>query len=82
MVSASENSNSAQISSTQWKKSSLSQSNGHCVEVGWLSDDHVGVRHSKDRAGPMLVFTPEEWNAFVGGVRMGEFGVGEGANRC
>ena len=33
----------------------------------------VAVRDSKDRNGPVLMFTPFEWEAFVGGVRDGEF---------
>jgi hypothetical protein len=31
------------------------------------------VRDSKDPQGPVLLFTPDEWRAFVGGVRNGEF---------
>jgi hypothetical protein len=31
------------------------------------------VRDSKDQAGPILVFTPAEWSAFVAGVKGGEF---------
>jgi hypothetical protein len=38
-----------------------------------LSDGRVGVRHSKDSEGPVLRFTPDEWRAFLGGVRNGEF---------
>jgi hypothetical protein len=56
-----------------WIKSSLSFSNGNCVEVASLPDDGVGVRDSKDSSGPVLRFTPAEWDAFVGGVRNGEF---------
>ncbi|HEY2287568.1 MAG TPA: DUF397 domain-containing protein [Streptosporangiaceae bacterium] len=56
-----------------WIKSSLSFSNGNCVEVASLPDDGVGVRDSKDSTGPVLRFTPAEWDAFVGGVRNGEF---------
>jgi hypothetical protein len=33
----------------------------------------IAVRDSKDRHGPVLRFTPVEWEAFVGGVRDGEF---------
>jgi hypothetical protein len=33
----------------------------------------VGVRDSKDRTGPVLTFSPAEWEAFTGGVRDGEF---------
>ena len=54
-----------------WRKSSYSGANG-CVEVA-LSDAKVAVRDSKDRQGSVLVFTPAEWDAFVAGVRAGEF---------
>lgn len=33
----------------------------------------VAVRDSKDPDGPKLLFTRDEWKAFVGGVRAGEF---------
>ena len=56
-----------------WIKSSLSFSNGNCVEVASLPDGGVGVRDSKDPSGPVLRFTPGEWNAFIGGARNGEF---------
>ena len=54
-----------------WRTSSLCDLNG-CVEVAIL-EDRVVVRAAKDRAGPVLVFTATEWEAFVGGVRGGEF---------
>ena len=67
------NRNGYDMSDVRWKKSSLSMSNGHCVEVADLGAGHVGVRDSKDQTGPVLRFTPDEWTAFVGGVRNGEF---------
>jgi len=60
-------------SESSWTKSSLSFSNSNCVEVAGLADGRVGVRHSKDSEGPVLRFTPDEWRAFLGGVRNGEF---------
>jgi hypothetical protein len=57
-----------------WRTSSLCDLNG-CVEVAVL-EDRVVVRDAKDRAGPVLVFTAAEWEAFVGGVRGGEFDLG------
>jgi hypothetical protein len=57
----------------RWVKSSLSFANGDCVEVASLPDGQIGVRDSKDAAGPVLRFTPSEWKAFVGGARNGEF---------
>jgi hypothetical protein len=56
-----------------WVKSSLSFSNGNCVEVANLPGGQVGVRHSKRTEGLVLQFTPDEWQAFLGGVRNGEF---------
>jgi hypothetical protein len=56
-----------------WVKSSLSFANGNCVEVADLSGGEIGVRNSRDAAGPVLRFTPDEWHAFLGGVRNGEF---------
>jgi Domain of unknown function (DUF397) len=56
-----------------WVKSSLSFANGNCVEVADLPDGGVGVRNSRDPDGPVLQFTPDEWTAFLGGVRNGEF---------
>jgi len=56
-----------------WVKSSLSFSNGNCVEVTELPGGSVGVRNSRDPGGLVLRFTREEWDAFLGGARLGEF---------
>jgi hypothetical protein len=55
-----------------WRKSSYSES-GNCVEVASLPNNNLAVRDSKDKSGPNLVFTPAEWQAFVRGVRDGQF---------
>ena len=56
-----------------WVKSSLSFANHNCVEVADLSGGEIGVRNSREPGGAVLRFTPDEWHAFVGGVRNGEF---------
>lgn len=56
-----------------WIKSSLSSYNGNCVEVAGLADNIIRVRDSKHPRGGMLNFTTAEWDAFLGGVRNGEF---------
>jgi Domain of unknown function (DUF397) len=61
------------LSQRGWHRSTCSGGNGACVEVAFLSDA-VAVRDSKHRGGPVHVFTPREWAAFVGGVLSGEFG--------
>ena len=60
-------------SGSYWVKSSLSFSNGNFVEVASLPDDEIGVRNSRDAQGAVMRFTPDEWHAFLGGVRNGEF---------
>ena len=59
------------LSAAEWQKSRHSAPNG-CVEVAFV-DHHVAVRDSKHKDGPVLVFTPREWEAFLGGVADGQF---------
>jgi hypothetical protein len=59
------------LSTARWRKSSRSGENG-CVEVAFV-DGRVAVRDSKDRGGPVLVFDPHEWDAFLAATRDGEF---------
>ncbi|MGW4411916.1 DUF397 domain-containing protein [Nonomuraea sp. NPDC004702] len=65
---------STDLSGAVWKKSSRSGNNGgNCVEVATNIPGIIAVRDSKDRSGPVLRFTAGEWDAFLGGVRDGEF---------
>ncbi|MCP9625318.1 DUF397 domain-containing protein [Nocardia otitidiscaviarum] len=67
---------SSDLAGALWFKSSRSHGSGECVEVAYLAGGRVGVRDSKDSAGPPLVFAPGEWDAFVTGVQTGEFDTG------
>jgi hypothetical protein len=67
------------LSSAQWFKSLHSGGSDECIEVAWLPAGNVGVRDSKNPAGPALVFTPGEWDAFTAGVRDSEYPIIEGA---
>ena len=60
------------LSRAEWRKSTYS-ANGSCVEVARNLPGIIAVRDSKDPAGPALVFTPAEWDAFTAGVLAGEF---------
>jgi hypothetical protein len=55
-----------------WFKSSFSSANGQCVECARTADGGMAVRDSKDRGGPVLRFTAEEWRAFLAGAQAGE----------
>lgn len=63
----------AEFSRAAWRKSSYSNAGGDCVEVAPLSGGRIGVRDSKDRNGPVLVFTSDEWRTFLNGTKGGEF---------
>lgn len=58
-------------SSTSWQISSRSQ-NTNCVEVAPLGHQ-VGMRDSKDRGGPVLIFGRKCWQDFVASAKDGEF---------
>jgi hypothetical protein len=53
----------------QWRKSSFSLSNGDCIEVASLADNHVGVRDSKTVGGPILQFRLDVWKVFIDGIQ-------------
>lgn len=56
-----------------WRRSSFSQgSDQTCVEVAF-EQARILVRDSKDPAGPVLHFSPKEWDVFLLGVGNGEF---------
>jgi hypothetical protein len=57
--------------SIQWRRSSRCES-GSCIEVAQF-DGMIAMRDSKDVAGPMLIFSVEEWTAFLAGARNGDF---------
>jgi uncharacterized protein DUF397 len=64
----------ADLTGAVWHKSTRSGGNGgDCVEVAVNLPGIVAVRDTKDRAGGTLVFTDDEWTAFLDGVRIGEF---------
>lgn len=52
----------------RWRKSSYSGSDGgNCVEVA--AADHVLVRDTLDRQGPVLAFGRRAWEAFAAKVK-------------
>ncbi|MGQ4614755.1 DUF397 domain-containing protein [Nocardia sp. R7R-8] len=55
----------ADLSDVYWFKSSYSSAQKDCVEVAFLRGGAVGVRDSKNPAGPALVFRSSEWDSFT-----------------
>ncbi|WP_439145337.1 DUF397 domain-containing protein [Streptantibioticus silvisoli] len=62
-----------------WFKSSYSSGDtGNCVEVADLiaEDGTVRVRDSKDKTGPVLTFSADQWKALVSFARSDDSGFG------
>jgi Domain of unknown function (DUF397) len=55
-----------------WSKAHRSTASGACVEIA-STVGKVAMRDSKDPDGPILVYTPAEFSAFLEGARNGEF---------
>jgi hypothetical protein len=63
-----------ELSRLEWRTSSFSGGQGQCVEVAEAPGGGRYLRDTKDRSRPEHYFTAGEWDAFVKGVKAGEFG--------
>ncbi|HEX6472825.1 MAG TPA: DUF397 domain-containing protein [Streptosporangiaceae bacterium] len=56
-----------------WHKSRCSSPQGECVEMARLATGEIAVRNSRYPDGPALIYTQAEIDAFIGGVKDGDF---------
>lgn len=65
------------LSDVGWKPVGRAASPGEHVELAFVAHTdgvtYVAMRNSAHPEGPVLVFTPSEWDAFLAGVKDGEF---------
>lgn len=57
--------NEMDMTSVTWRKSTRSNGSGDCIEVAADLAGKVGLRDSKDPAGPILAFSPTAWATFI-----------------
>lgn len=60
----------------QWHSGSQTEQGERRIEIAFV-DGMIGMRDSADPDGAVLVFTPAEWDAFLGGVQDNEFDLPE-----
>jgi Domain of unknown function (DUF397) len=61
------------LSRASWHRHSRSDDAGSgCVEVAFIGDA-VAMRSSDGPDGPIVIYTRQEWDAFIEGVRDGKF---------
>jgi len=65
------------LTGTQWQRAEQGQSIEDAFECAFVPHTdgitYVAVRVSSNPDGPVMIFTPTEWNAFLAGIDDGEF---------
>ncbi|ALG13129.1 DUF397 domain-containing protein [Kibdelosporangium phytohabitans] len=67
------------LTKAEWQRAAEpgADPDGEYVEIAFVEHTdgvtYTAMRNSKHPDGTILVFTPSEWDAFVQGVRAGEF---------
>lgn len=58
-----------------WRRVENSDGSPGKLEVGFADNGLVALRYAEDPEGTILIYTPAEWDAFVAGVKDGEFDI-------
>ena len=59
----------------RWERTTHEDGTPAALEIGYADNGLVALRMAEDPEGDILIYTPSEWEAFVEGVRDGEFDI-------
>ncbi|MDN3240347.1 DUF397 domain-containing protein [Glycomyces tritici] len=59
----------------RWERTTHEDGTPAALEIGYADNGLVALRMAEDPEGDVLIYTPAEWEAFVEGVRDGEFDI-------
>ncbi|MFG3338736.1 DUF397 domain-containing protein [Glycomyces sp. NPDC048151] len=60
-------------STARWERTQHPDGTPAALEIGYADNGLVALRMAADPEGDLLIYTPSEWEAFIEGVRDGEF---------
>lgn len=58
-----------------WRRTTDEDGTPGKLEIGFADNGLVALRYAEEPDGTILIYTPEEWDAFVEGVKDGEFDI-------
>ncbi|GAA4905453.1 uncharacterized protein DUF397 [Stackebrandtia albiflava] len=59
----------------EWRRTTNLDGSPGKLEIGFADNGLVALRYADEPDGTILIYTPEEWDAFVEGVKDGEFDI-------
>lgn len=58
-----------------WQRTTTTDGTPGKLEIGFANNGLVALRYAEEPDGTILIYTPAEWEAFVEGVKDGEFDI-------
>ncbi|CAM3132238.1 DUF397 domain-containing protein [Stackebrandtia soli] len=59
----------------EWRRTTNLDGTPGKLEIGFADNGLVALRYAEEPDGTILIYTPAEWDAFVEGVKDGEFDI-------
>lgn len=63
------------VVAAEWRRTTREDGTPAMLEIGFAANGLVALRKADEPDGTILIYTPQEWEAFVAGVKDGEFDI-------